>query len=78
MISGKSAEAGLFRAYPRAGGPTEAGSSAFRGRGPPRIRSRRLGGIVMRLMSVLRSTSLTFLLLRYSSFVGVSSQLLTS
>ena len=36
--------AGLFRAYCRAGGPTEAGSSAFLGRGPLRIRSGRLGG----------------------------------
>ena len=34
----------LFRAYSRAGGPTEAGSSAFFGRGLLRIRSRRLGG----------------------------------
>ena len=48
MISGqsgaKSAEAGLFRAYCRAGGPTEAGSSPFFGRGLLRIRRRRLGG----------------------------------
>ena len=35
---------GLFRAYSRAGGPTEAGSAAFLGGGLPRIRSRRLGG----------------------------------
>ena len=40
----KSAEEGLFRAYSKAGGPTEAGSSAFLGRGLLRIRSRRLGG----------------------------------
>ena len=40
----QSAEAGLFRAYSKAGGPTEAGSSAFLGRGLVRIRSRRLGG----------------------------------
>ena len=39
-----SAEAGLFRAYSRAGGPTAAGSSAFLGRGLLRFRSRRLGG----------------------------------
>ena len=39
-----SAEAGLFRAYSLAGGPTVAGSSAFLGRGLIRIRSRRLGG----------------------------------
>ena len=39
-----SAEAGLFRAYSLAGGPTAAGSSAFLGRGLLRIRSRRLGG----------------------------------
>ena len=38
------AEAGLFRAYALAGGPTAAGSSAFLGRGLLRIRSRRLGG----------------------------------
>ena len=40
----KSAEEGLFRAYSRAGGPTEAGSSAFLRRGLLPIRSRRLGG----------------------------------
>ena len=40
----RSAEEGLFRAYSQAGGPTVAGSSAFLGRGPLRIRSRRLGG----------------------------------
>ena len=40
----KSAEEGLFRAYSKAGGPTEAGNSAFLGRGLLRIRSRRLGG----------------------------------
>ena len=39
-----NAEAGLFRAYSLAGGPTAAGSSAFLGRGLLRIRSRRLGG----------------------------------
>ena len=39
-----SAEAGLFRAYALAGGPTNAGRSAFLGRGLLRIRSRRLGG----------------------------------
>ena len=38
------AEAGLFRAYSLAGGPTDAGSAAFLGRGLLRIRSRRLGG----------------------------------
>ena len=43
-IWSQSAEAGLFRAYSKAGGPTEAGSSAFLGRGLLRIRSRRLGG----------------------------------
>ena len=37
-------EAGLFRAYSKAGGPTEAGSATFLGRGLQRIRSRRLGG----------------------------------
>ena len=40
----RHAEAGLFRAYALAGGPTAAGSSAFLGRGLLRIRSRRLGG----------------------------------
>ena len=40
----KSAEECLFRAYSKAGGPTEAGNSAFLGRGLLRIRSRRLGG----------------------------------
>ena len=40
----RSAGAGLFRAYSEAGGPTEAGSSVFLGRGLLRIRSRRLGG----------------------------------
>ena len=34
----------LIRAFSLAGGPTAAGSSAFLGRGPSRIRSRRLGG----------------------------------
>ena len=40
----KGAEEGLFRAYSKAGGPTEAGNSAFLGRGLLRIRSRRLEG----------------------------------
>ena len=40
----RHAEAGLFRAYSEAGGPTAAGSPAFLGRGLLRIRSRRLGG----------------------------------
>ena len=43
-IWSKNAEAGLFRAYALAGGPTDAGSSAFLGRGLLRIRNRRLGG----------------------------------
>ena len=43
-IWSRNAEAGLFRAYALAGGPTDAGSSAFFGRGLLRIRSRRLGG----------------------------------
>ena len=41
-IWSKSAEKGLFRAYSRAGGPTEAGSAALLGRGLLRIRNRRL------------------------------------
>ena len=40
----QNAEAGLFKAYALAGGPTAAGSSAFLGRGLLRIRNRRLGG----------------------------------
>ena len=44
LIWSKNAEAGLFRAYALAGGPTAAGSSAFLGRGLLHIRSRRLGG----------------------------------
>ena len=40
----RHAEAGLFRAFSLAGGPTDAGSSACLGRGLLRIRSRRLGG----------------------------------
>ena len=43
-IGSSNAEAGLFRAYALAGGPTNAGSSAFLRRGLLRIRSRRLGG----------------------------------
>ena len=43
-IWNSNAEAGLFRAYSLAGGPTAAGSSAFLGRSLLRIRSRRLGG----------------------------------
>ena len=42
-IWSSSAELGLFRACSKAGGPTQAGSSAFLGRGLLRIRSRRLG-----------------------------------
>ena len=43
-IWSQNADPGLVRAYRRAGGPTEAGSSAFLGRGLLRIRSWRLGG----------------------------------
>ena len=43
-ICSRNAEAGLFRSYSKAGGPTEAGCSAFLGRGLLRIRNRRLGG----------------------------------
>ena len=43
-IWSRSAEEGLFRAYSRAGGPTEAGSSAFLGTGLSRVRNKRLGG----------------------------------
>ena len=46
FIWSRNTEAGLFRAYSQAGGPTEAGSSAFLGRGLLRIRSRRLGRAV--------------------------------
>ena len=44
FIWSKIAELGLFRAYSKAGGPTEAGSSASLGRDLLRIRCRRLGG----------------------------------
>ena len=50
-----SAEAGLFRPYSLAGGPTAAGSSAFLGRGLLRIRNRRLGG---RAVGSIRSSRL--------------------
>ena len=40
----RSAEDGLIRAHSKAGGPTEAGSTTFLGRGLPRIHSRRPGG----------------------------------
>ena len=43
-IRSKNAEAGLFRAYCWAGGPTAAGSATFLGRGRLRTRSRCLGG----------------------------------
>ena len=43
-IWSRHAEAGLFRAYSEAGGPTEAGSAAFVGRGLLRFRSKRLRG----------------------------------
>ena len=43
-IWSRSAELGLYRAYSKAGFPTQAGSSAFLGRGLLRIRSRRLRG----------------------------------
>ena len=43
-IWSSNAEAGLFRAYALAGGPTTAGDSAFLRRGFLRIRSRCLGG----------------------------------
>ena len=43
-IWSRGAELGLFRAYCKAGGPTEAGSSAFLGRGLLRIRNMRVGG----------------------------------
>ena len=43
-IWSSNAEARLFRACALAGGPTDAGSSAFLGKGLLRIRSRRLGG----------------------------------
>ena len=44
FIWSRSFELGLFWAYSKAGGSTEAGSSAFLGRGLLRIRSWRLGG----------------------------------
>ena len=88
-VRSKSAEACLFKAYCRAGGPTAVGSSAFVGRGLLRIRSRRLGGRavgwqrrwqtcvelvrVTRLMPSLPLSLSILLLLQFSSFVGVSS-----
>ena len=42
-IWSSNAEAGLFRAYSLAGGPTDAGSSAFLGRGLLRFRGRSQG-----------------------------------
>ena len=86
-IWSSNAEAGLFRAYALAGGPTNAGRSAFLGRGLLRIRSRRLEAellevrvlarciglvMVMMYMCVAPSTLLTLLLLLYS-FVDISS-----
>ena len=79
-------EAGLFRAYCRAGGPTEAGSAAFLGRGLLRIRSRRLGGRAVgrsgasRLYRVRHGNEVdvTSLLLQYYTFAGVLSLLLMS
>ena len=83
-VSRSSVDAGLFRAYSHAGGPAEAGSAAFLGRGLPRIRSRRLGGRAVGRSGACRlygvslsdevdivffSTWLTPLLLRYSSYV---------
>ena len=84
-IWSKSAEAGLFRAYCRAGGPTEAGSSASLGRGLLRIRCRRLGGRAVggsgasRLYRVSQSVEVDvhcaqyFVNLLNNSFVGVLS-----
>ena len=83
-IWSSNAEAGLFRAYSLAGGPTTAGSSAFLGRGLLRIRSRRLRGravggtVSSRLYHVcqmMRLMCIVPLLLLYCSFVGVSSRL---
>ena len=79
---------GLFRAYSQAGGPTEAGSAAFLGRGLLRIRKREeellaagdlvgyIGPVwVMKWMCIVLSTLLTLLLLLQFSFVGVLSLL---
>ena len=89
-IWSRNAEAGLFRAYALAGGPTAAGSSAFLGRGLLRIRNRRLGvellvaGVlvgcivlvrVMMLMFIALSILFILLFLLFYSFVGVLSQL---
>ena len=88
-IWSRSAEEGLLRAFSQAGGPTEAGSSAFLGRGLLRIRSRRLGVraaggtkleagyvvfvIMMRFISIALSILSIPLFLLYHSFVGVLS-----
>ena len=88
-ISSKSAEAGLFGTYCRAGGPTEAGSSAFMENAcyvfvVGVLEAELLVAVVladcvgsatvMRLMFNLPSTLLTPLSRRYSSFAGVLSQ----
>ena len=57
-IWSRNAKAGLFRAYSWAGGPTQAGSSAFLGRGLCIGLAR-----VMRWMCSVLSTLLTLLLL---------------
>ena len=91
-IWSSNAEAGLFRAYALAGGPTHAGRSAFLGRGLLRIRSRRLGGRAVggtgssRLYRACQNDEVdkhcaqfflsTPLFLLCYSFVGVSSPLL--
>ena len=58
-----NAEAGLFRAYSLAGGPTAADSSAFLGRGLLRIRSRRLGDVDRHCAQYFVSSSLSPVLL---------------
>ena len=90
FIWSKNAEAGLYRAYVLAGGPTAAGSSAFLGRGLLRIRSRRLGGRGVggtgssrlyrtcqgdEVISIVLNILSTPLFLLYCSFVGDSSRL---
>ena len=76
----KSAEEGLFRAYSGAGGPTEAGSSAFLGWEAGLSAAGDLVGFsglvrVIRLMCIMPSTLLIPLLLLLYSFVGASSLL---
>ena len=88
-IWSEGAEAGIFRAYCRAGGPTSAGTHAYLGRGRLRTWRRRSGGKSVRgagsgrLYRVSRGDDLDVesaqyfvnsSFLQYSLFVGDSSR----